>query len=290
MINNQIGYIICEGDDLSRPESTQLTPKTINGKVVAKGILQTANEKNRNGRFYQDTKLFPALKDSRILELMNAKELRAEAGHPMDTSLQRQSLIDIPKTCAFHLRWWTEGNDIWGEFVGTNNELGREFDLDLKEGVKPAWSLRALGSVNQTSRGAEVGNIRIITYDRVIFPSHMGAYTKDFVYESTNIATPPKKSAIYESAILEGQDLSCASNLLPITNKDVINFLQCQSNNLKFVKECFDFAYSGIQLNENNSKVVLTEKETGNTIVINLEDYVHNELMSYATDIINKYE
>ena len=286
MINNQIGYIICEGNDMSRPESTQLTPKTINGKAVAKGILQTADEKNRNGRFYEAGILFPALKDSRILELMNAKELRAEAGHPMDTSLQRQALIDIPKTCAFHLRWWTEGNDVWGEFVGTNNDLGREFDLDLKEGVKPAWSLRALGSVNQTSRGAEVRNIRIITYDRVIFPSHMRAYTQDFVYENANIA---EKKSLNESVLLEGQNLECTSNVIPITNKDVVSFLQCQSNNLKFVKECFDFVYSGIQLNENNSKVILTEKETGNTIVINMEDYVHNELMTYASDMINKY-
>jgi hypothetical protein len=286
MINNQIGYIICEGNDMSRPESTQMTPKTINGKSVAKAILQTADEKNRNGRFYETGVLFPALKDSRILELMNAKELRAEAGHPMDTSLQRQALIDIPKTCAFHLRWWTEGNDVWGEFVATNNDLGREFDLDLKEGVKPAWSLRALGSVNQTSRGAEVRNIRIITYDRVIFPSHMRAYTQDFVYENANIA---EKKSLNESVLLEGQNLECTSNVIPITNKDVVSFLQCQSNNLKFVKECFDFVYSGIQLNENNSKVILTEKETGNTIVINMEDYVHNELMTYASDIINKY-
>ena len=186
MINNQIGYIICEGSDLSRPESTQLTRKTINGKVVAKGILQTADEKNRNGRFYRSQVLFPALKEARIIELMTAKELRAETGHPMDTSLQRQSLIDIPKTCAFHLKWWTEGNDVWGEFVGTNNELGREFNQDLLEGVKPAWSLRALGSVNQTNKGAEVNNIRIITYDRVIYPSHMRAYTQDFVYENNN--------------------------------------------------------------------------------------------------------
>ncbi len=287
MINNQIGYIICEGNDMSRPESTQLTPKTINGKAVAKGILQTADEKNRNGRFYEAGILFPALKDSRILELMNAKELRAEAGHPMDTSLQRQALIDIPKTCAFHLKWWVEGNDVWGEFVGTNNDLGKEFDLDLKEGVKPAWSLRALGSVNQTSRGAEVRNIRIITYDRVIFPSHMRAYTQDFVYENAKIA--PEKKSLTESVLLEGQNLECNSNIIPITNKDVVSFLQCQSNNLKFVKECFDFAYSGIQLNENNSKVILTEKETGNTIVINMEDYVHNELMTYASDMINKY-
>ena len=290
MIDNQIGYIICEGQDLSRPESTQLTTKTINGKVVAKGILQTADEKNRNGRFYEHGILFPALKESRILELMAAKELRAEAGHPMDTSLQRQSLIDIPKTCAFHLKWWTEGNDVWGEFVGTNNELGKEFDLDLKEGVKPAWSLRALGSVNQTSRGTEVKNIRIITYDRVIYPSHMRAYTQGFVYENADLVPKKENKAIYESTLLEGNDLSCNSNVLPITNKDIVNYLQCESGNIKFIKECFDFAYSGIQLNENNSKVILTEKSTGDTIVINLESYVHNEIMNYASDIINLYK
>ena len=77
--------------------------------------------------------------------------------------------------------------------------------------------------------------------------------------------------------------------MIPITNKDIVNYLQCESGNIKFIKECFDFAYTGIQLNENNSKVILTEKETGDTIVINLESYVHNEIMNYASDLVDLY-
>ncbi len=94
---------------------------------------------------------------------------------------------------------------------------------------------------------------------------------------------------IYESALLEGNDLNCASNVMPITNKDIVNYLQCESGNIKFIKECFDFVYSGIQLNENNSKVILTEKSSGDTIVVNLESYVHNEIMNYASDMIDLY-
>ena len=288
MIDNQIGYIICEGQDLSRPESTQLTTKTINGKVVAKGILQTADEKNRNGRFYEHGILFPALKESRILELMAAKELRAEAGHPMDTSLQRQSLIDIPKTCAFHLKWWTEGNDVWGEFVGTNNELGKEFDLDLKEGVKPAWSLRALGSVMQTSRGAEVKNLRVITWDNVIYPSHPGAYTQRIVAESLAIANESTVAGTTPTGkILTENDLNGVAMITPINNEQVLNFLQEQSGNLKFIKECFDFVYKDIVVNEKGTKVFLTTNE-GDTLVVPMESYVHNELMNYASKKINK--
>ena len=36
----------------------------------------------------------------------------------------------------------TEGNDVWAQFTGTNNEFGRVFNMDLLDGCKPAWSLR----------------------------------------------------------------------------------------------------------------------------------------------------
>ena len=64
-------------------------------------------------------------------------------------------------------------------------------------------------------------------------------------------------------------------------NEDVVRFIQSESSNLKFVRECFDFAYSGIRVNESGSKVVLTTNE-GETIVVNLEAYIHNSLMNYA--------
>lgn len=280
MINSQIGYIICES--IAEPMETSLTPKTINGKVVAEGILQTADEKNRNGRYYSKEELFPQLTAPRTLELLEAGYLRAETGHPLSKDLQRQSTIDDTLTCAKFLKLWTEGNNVWAQFIGTNNQYGNAFNLDLLEGCKPAWSLRALGSIEQTRRGAEVRNLRLITWDQVIYPSHPGAYTQRLVSES---------KILTESTIVDidkQNDFVGESLITPVRNQNVFNFLQAQSSNLKFVRECFDFVYSDIHVDESGTRVMLTTND-GDTLVVNMESYIHNELMNYASEYKNKY-
>ena len=275
MINSSIGYIICESDII--PRHVNIKPKTINGKLIGEGILQTANEKNRNGRFYPSESLFPQLTAPRTLELLNAGYLRAELGHPLSKDLARQSVIDDTKTCARFLKLWTEGDNIWGQFTATNNKYGEAFNADLAEGCMPAWSLRALGSIEQTRRGAEVKNIKLITWDQVIYPSHPGAYTQRLVTEM---------AALNESAIIdmkEKNDATCEAMVIPITDNKVVRYLQSESANLKFVRECFDFMYSGIQVNESGTRVMLTTN-AGETIVVNMENYIHNELMHYADE------
>lgn len=279
MINSKIGYIICESDII--PRHVEIQPKTINGKLIGEGILQTADEKNRNGRYYAKEDLFPQLTAPRTLELLNAGYLRAEMGHPLSKDLARQSMIDDTKTCARFLKLWTEGDDIKAHFTATNNKYGEAFNADLAEGCMPAWSLRALGSIEQTRRGAEVKNIRLITWDQVIYPSHPGAYTQRLVSEMT---------ALNEATIIDSgdkNDVFGEAIVIPITNNNVISFLQAQSSNLKFVKECFDFVYSGIQVNEAGTKVLLTTND-GDTMVINIESYIHNELMQYSNEY-NKF-
>lgn len=274
MINPTIGYIICESEYTQGPVNVQ--PKEINGKVIGEGIIQTANEKNRNGRFYSREELFPQLTAPRTLELLNAGYLRAELGHPLSKDLQRQSTIDDTKTCARFLKLWTQGDNVWAQFCGTNNDYGKTFDMDLREGCMPAWSLRALGSVKQTNRGCEVENLRVITWDQVIYPSHPGAYTQRLVTEAVTLN---------ESALVSEKvefDTENKGLFIPIANESVISFLQSQSQNLKFVKECMDFMYKGIQVNEAGTKVILTSDT--DTIVVNLESYIHNELMEYATE------
>ncbi len=278
MNNSSIGNIICE----SYMEPVDISHvKMLNGKVVAEGILQTADEKNRNGRYYAEEELFPQLTAPRTLELLGSGTLKAECGHPLSKDLQRQSTIDDTKTCARFLKLWTEGKNIMAHFVGTNNEYGKAFDLDLKEGVKPAWSLRALGSVEQTRRGCEVKNLRLITWDNVIYPSHPGAYTQGLVTESASefsVITTNRK------LIVEGNDMMPEGFIVPMNNDSVVKFIQNESANIKFVRECFDFAYTGIQLSENGSRVYLTTKD-GETLAINLENYVASELMNYKKDL-----
>lgn len=271
MINSNIGYIICESEVVSKV--TNLVQEKINGKAVAEGILQTADEKNRNGRYYAEEELFPQLTAPRTLELLKAGYLRAEMGHPLSKDLQRQATIDDTKTCARFIKLWTVGKDVWATFTATNNRNGEAFNADLLEGCMPAWSLRALGSINQTRRGAEVKNLRLITWDQVIYPSHPGAYTQRLVSEST---------ALNESVgIEETNDTLGESMIIPIYNKDIYNYIQSESANLKFIRECFDFVYSGIQVNEAGTKVLLTTND-GDTMVINLESYIHNEIMNFS--------
>ena len=69
--------------------------------------------------------------------------------------------------------------------------------------------------------------------------------------------------------------------VIPIYNKDIYNYIQSESANLKFIRECFDFVYSGIQVNEAGTKVLLTTTD-GDTMVINLESYIHNEIMNFS--------
>jgi hypothetical protein len=277
MISNKILYVINEGFD--GPSEVKLTNDTLNNKAIGEGILQTANEKNRNGRWYDSSELFPQLEAPRTIELLNAGYLRAEMGHPLDKDLQRQSTIDDTKTCARFLKLWVQGNDVWGRFVATNNKNGHAFDLDLKEGCKPAWSLRALGSVEQTRRGAEVRNLKLITYDQVIFPSHPGAYTQRLVSESTSLG---------ESGDLSANNLTGEAKLFPVENKDIISYIQNESANIKFIQEYFDFVYSDIKVTNNGTRVMLTENN-GNTIIVPLENHIHNEFMTYASNEVNKF-
>lgn len=274
-----IGYIICETATtvnfkpvkfIKEEAEIDSSNKKVN-RVIAEGVLQTADEKNRNGRWYDHTELFPQLTAPRTLELLNAGYLRAECGHPLEKDLTRQQTIDGTKCCAKFLKLWTNGMDVMGQFKGTNNELGNEFDMDLREGNLPAWSLRALGSIENTRRGSEVKNLKVITWDQVIYPSHPGAYTKGLVTES-GIALPD--TLCRDNYVAENKGL-----LEPITNEKVIDYIKTESANFAKIRDTFDLFYDDIVLE--NGYVRLMDK-SGDILMINLESYIHNEIMNYA--------
>ena len=275
MIYNSIGYIINESAIAGFDHTNIIAEK--NGKAIAEGVLQVAEETNRNGRIYPKSELFPQLQAPRTLELLEAGYLRAELGHPLSKDLARQQTIDDSRTCAMFLKLWTKGNEVWGQFRGTNNEFGRVFDLDLKDGCKPAWSLRALGRLEKSPRGMEVRGLRVITWDQVIYPSHRSAYTRSMVTEAVNVH--------YGNRVLtESADVFERSKekIIPIRNDDVVSYIRSESANLKYIENFFDFAYDNVDVNRESGTVTLTCND-GNILVINLESYIHNEIMDYCS-------
>ena len=295
-----IGYIITEAAP-EEPTKTEIVDEIVCGsrkRVVGKGILQTGDEKNRNGRWYSTkTELAPQVVCPRTQELIQHGRLLGENGHPLSTDLARQQQI-IESLCSVrYLKVWMEGNDVWAWYVGHNNALGDTFDDNLRCGIDPSFSLRALGSVNNTNRGAEVVGLKIITWDDVIYPSHPGAYGQGLVKhdELTSADKELKARMNMESAFTEACSLVDQSLLreditrdkmnetgliTPITNQNVIDYLQRESANFHIFKESFDTLYDDIKLINNKTQVQLTDK-AGDILYVNLENYVHNGLMNY---------
>ena len=283
MVKEKIGYILNE----SAVQVNEVDVVESGGnRVTGKGRLQTGGEKNRNGRIYRTPDLAREISAPRQIELLSTGNMIGEAGHPLAAELARQQTIDPKCACVRYMKFWMEGDDVMGIFKGTNNEYGNMFDMDLRDGVKPAFSLRALGTVSSTPQGAIVENLKLITYDYVIYPSHPGAYTNGIISESAGLI----KNKASNFRFNKGMDAT-KSNIISFTNKDVVNaikqikesavdYIKDKSFNYYLLKESYDMTKIDSVDLISNDKIALTE--SGNsTIVLNIEDYIQKEIFGY---------
>lgn len=281
---NQIGFIICESDTtdelypvkIIQEETTEIPGNEYHEshksrRLICEAVLQTAGIKNRNQRIYPAEELFPQLTCERTKQLLDHKQLLGECGHPLSTELARQQTIDEKLSCVRYLKFWTEGDHVMGWCKGTNNDLGETFDLDLREGCIPEFSLRALGSLEKTPQGAIVKNLRLITYDKVIFQSDRDAFMRKIVNE--NFIIDDGKMPRIPS---EQKDI-----LIPFNNEAVKKYIMSESANLKLIKDSFDIFYESINILP-NGQVQMIDK-IGNIMIVNLENYIQQEIMDYAS-------
>lgn len=272
---NPIGYVILESAPVEAPD-VKIVSDSTNKRVIGEGILQTAEEENRNGRCYLRSDLEREIKAPRQIELLSTGNMLAENGHPMDTAMVRQQTIMPGNTVARFLKIWMDGDNVMGQFKGTNNTLGEEFDQDLREGVKPSWSLRALGSLESINGRNVVQNLRVITWDRVIYPSHPHAYTTRLVTESTGLAEASSINKMNKNGLL-----------IPITNDSVLSYIKNESTTIKSLLSQIDFMYESTSLINKGSQVRLVAKN-GDIFVVNLEAHISNEIQNYCVNRASK--
>lgn len=274
MDNKVIGNIILEG--ASTAEDVILKDNKNDRRVIAEAIIQDMDVENRNHRIYAAADLKPEINGPRMKELLKAGQMLGEYGHPLSEDLVRQQTIDPKLVAVRYLKIWTEGNLVKAHFMGTNNDFGSYIDQDLRDGYKPAFSLRALGSIENINGKAYVKGIKIITWDSVIYPSHSKSYVSHIVSESANLSGTVNENQV----IVEENDPGV---IIRITNgdaKEVLNRLQRESANITTIVETFDGLYDDIRL-KNNNKLSLTSR-FGDKIEVNLEQHVSNIIMDYA--------
>lgn len=245
-----------------------------NGFVTAEGVLQVGEKENRNRRFYSTEDLHSEIYSDRIRELVTTGNFKGEAGHPLDLNLSRQQKVDGTLEQVWFTKLWMEGPLVKAHFRGTNNELGRSFNEDLKDGQLPSFSLRSIGSIKNNGGRNQVTNLRIICYDRVYFPSYPDAYTDHIVTESAfmdDLKLTNMNEDMQRKIVESGNSLMVESAVSPIINDEVRKVIMKESYNLNAMCEAFDQEFTNITRKGNNLQLV---DENYNVIVVPIEDYV----------------
>lgn len=303
-----IGSIILE--EACKTEDVLIGPEDsgVKKRVIATGTLQKAETQNRNKRCYRRADLKRELEGPRVQELIHkAKQFKGEAGHPLSDSLIRQQTI-LPALCSVkYLKVWMEGDLVKANFKGTNNDLGEAFDADLRDGEKPAFSLRALGNLIQENGKSYVDHLKIITYDVVIFPSHPEAYTDKIISESGSLVTPDRRPThmsrltdkiLTESAIdyedATGRTLHRSDQIKMINNINehgrvicltgsdayaALNKLQRESASIGSILETFEGIANDVRVTHGHVKLTTV---FGESLYIPLDKHVDNLISDYV--------
>lgn len=272
--NRVIGSIILEGA-VTAEDSVIIDGKG-SKRVQAQATLQDLDVVNRNRRIYAKADMAPEINGPRMQELIKAKSMLGECGHPLSDDLVRQQTIDPKLACVRFNKIWLDGNLVKSIFQGTNNAYGQEVDDDLRDGVLPAFSLRALGSIENIDGKAYVKNIKVITYDKVIYPSHKRAYTEKIVSEAAIGGEPIQENQI----VVPENDPGTIITLKESDARTVINRLQRESANLSNIIEALDGIYDNITLVNENT--LLMTSRYGEKVRVNLEDHISNVIMDYV--------
>lgn len=272
--NKIIGNIILEGA-VTAEDSVIIDGKG-SKRVQAQSTLQDLDVVNRNRRIYAKADMAPEINGPRMQELIKAKSMLGECGHPLSDDLVRQQTIDPKLACVRFNKIWLDGNLVKSIFQGTNNAYGQEVDDDLRDGVLPAFSLRALGSIENIDGKAYVKNIKVITYDKVIYPSHKRAYTEKIVSEAAISGEPIHENQI----VVPENDPGTIITLKESDARTVINRLQRESANLSNIIEALDGIYDNITLVNENT--LLMTSRYGEKVRVNLEDHISNVIMNYV--------
>ena len=253
------------------------------GFVTAEGIIQQAGKMNRNRRYYTQEDLHKEIYSDRLRELITTGNFKGEAGHPLDMNLSRQQKVDPTLEQVWYTKVWMDGDYVKAQFRGTNNELGKAFNEDLKCGQKPSFSLRSLGSIRIVNGKSNVTNLRIITYDRVYYPSYDNAYTERIVSESTGCSSHSYPYEEYLNSMGNKQVIEeSADSIAPILNKDVTDLLLRESYSFNQICEDFSPIYKSIKLSDDKKKVVMVD-ESYNTIIVPIDRYVTNKIDEFCS-------
>ena len=136
------------------------------GPTKLRGRFQLAEEKNQNGRIY-DQKLLER-EVNRLQPMIEERRLVGELDHPTD------EVVHLTNASHLITNLTMEGKEVIGEIEILGTPAGKVLEELVKAGVKVGTSSRAVGGLSyDSSKEAYMveDNLKMITWDMVSDPS-----------------------------------------------------------------------------------------------------------------------
>ena len=247
--------------------------------------LQSFDCFNRNKRNYNLRPMMEAVKADHIQELLYKGTWCGENGHPDSTDIKRILSIDMTKICHRIIDLEFQGNLLYGTIETLNDDAwGKQFTKHILQGLHPSFSLRALAAITKLGDGRGIIKTKphIVTYDRVILPSHREAYM-DNSKPITLVQSATESATIQESYIPEGNTFDdSVHEVNESTIASVLDYVKEESSTFKELATFFDANYDSVSLVD-ESKVCINDGDR--KIIVCLEDYIRHDIASYMSDI-----
>ena len=253
--------------------------------VTFKSCLQSFDCFNRNKRNYALNAMTEAIKADHIRELIAKGTWTGENGHPDSTDIKRILSIDPTKICHRICDVEFRGKLLYGTIETLNDDIwGKQFSKHILQGLEASFSLRALAAIQKLPDGRGIIKTKphIVTYDRVVLPSHREAYM-----ETDKPVRLTYSGGITESASLEsfntledntiyspkGNTFEDSTKIIEESSiPSALSYIKDESKRFKELATFFDANCDKVTLVSENA--VMIQDEMKNKIVINLEDYI----------------
>ena len=267
--NPVVATVIMEAPGISMaPKIIKTTNDNGIFSCTFKTILQTFDTVNRNNRIYTKEAMLAGLKAQHIQELIAKRSWVGQNGHPNIKSTADALNIDPCKISHVVLDYEVIGNELWGIVETLNDEQwGKQMTMHAIQGMHMAFSLRALASVvKEGMHGVIRSKPHIVAYDRVILPSHCGAYQDMSTPLTINM---PSAKVLREN--YEGVDIE-------LTEAAAIEYIKSSSKKVKGVIEMFEVCYESISLSDDKHSVFVKDPANNRTFSIALESYIDRQI------------
>ena len=267
-----------------KPEITKRVDRPNSFYVTFRTVLQTFNKWNRNGREYMTEAMVPALNAPHLVELRRKKSWVGQNGHPTQTTPQAVMNIDPTLICHKIDSIDVQGNTLYGQITTLDDDMwGKQMTKHILQGMEVAFSLRALANIVKVDkrRGIVKTPPHIVTYDRVILPSHMEAYQDTSSGIKLHTSGGEAKNVVQESYVKEIAENEVRSFLM----ESVGNFVTEESERVKEIVKVFDVCYESVGFSNDGRSVFIKDTNTGYTYNIALEAYVENQI----SDVFRKF-